>query len=107
MIFGYLESHETQGICVIFLIFLFRIAFLTRMPAVVITVPYRQGDSTSLIRQTYGTARGRILTVRSTAVAVYGTVDSPRQNDGICVAITAQPTRSSSLFTVIPAVLHT
>ena len=54
-----------------------RIAVLTRMPAVVITVPYRQGDSTSSIRQTYGTARGRILTPRSTAVAVYGTVDSP------------------------------
>ena len=56
---------------------LFRIAVLTCMLAVVITVPYRQGDSTSSIRQTYGTAQGRILTVRSRAVAVYGTVDSP------------------------------
>src|ERR1700678_4234997 len=41
------------------------------------TVPYRQGNSTSSIWLTYGTARSRILTVRSTAVAVYGTLDSP------------------------------
>src|SRR5882724_8271934 len=54
---------------------------MTCIPAVVMTVLYRQGDSTSWIRRTYGTARGRILTVRWTAVAIYGTVDSPSPDD--------------------------
>ena len=52
-----------------------RTAVLTRLPAVVTTVPRR--DLNSRLRLTYGTARRRILTVRSTAVAVYGTVDNP------------------------------
>jgi len=50
---------------------------LTRIPAVVNTVPYHQGDLNPWIQLRYGTAQGCILTVRSTAVAVYSTVDSP------------------------------
>ena len=42
-----------------------------------ITVPYRQGDSNLWIQLRYGTAKGRILTVWSMAVAIYGMVDTP------------------------------
>ena len=59
--------------------------------AVAVTVPYRRGDSNRWVRLKYGTVRGRILTVRSTAVAVYSTVDSPKHISqvswefGICI----------------------
>ena len=52
-------------------------AVTSRIPAVVITVLYRRGVSSSSIQLIYGTAWDRIVTVRSTAVAVYGTVDIP------------------------------
>ncbi|KIM73281.1 hypothetical protein PILCRDRAFT_731177 [Piloderma croceum F 1598] len=55
-----------------------RTTVMTRIPAELITLPYRRRDSNSWIRLTYGRPRGCILTVRSTAVAVYGTVDSHR-----------------------------
>jgi len=45
--------------------------------AVMVTVPYRRMDSNRWVQLKYGTVRGHIFTVRSTAVAVYGTVDSP------------------------------
>ena len=45
--------------------------------ALMVTVPYRRGDSNRWVRLRYGTAEGRILTVRCTAVTVYGTVNSP------------------------------
>jgi hypothetical protein len=45
--------------------------------AVMVTVPYRRGDSNRWVRLIYGTAKGRILTIRCTAVTVYGTVDIP------------------------------
>ena len=42
-----------------------------------VTVLYRRGDSNRWVQLRYGTAEGRILTVRCTAVTVYGTVDIP------------------------------
>ena len=47
--------------------------------AIMVTVPYQRMDSNRWVRLKYGTVRVRILTVRSTAVAVYGTVDSPNK----------------------------
>ena len=53
------------------------ITVLTHILAIVTTVPYWWGDSNMWIRLRYSTAWGHILTVRSMAIAVYGTVDSP------------------------------
>jgi len=56
----------------------FHIAILTHILAVVMTIPYWQGDSTSWIWQTYSMAQCHILTIRWMAVAIYDMVDSPR-----------------------------
>ena len=44
---------------------------LTHIAAIMITIPYQQGDSNSWIQLAYGMAQGCILTVRSTALAIY------------------------------------
>jgi len=49
------------------------------LPAVFVAVPYRRMISYIEVRLCYGTARSRMLTVKCTAVAVYGTGGIPMQ----------------------------
>src|SRR6202044_3850192 len=49
------ELAEFEDLSIIFYATLSRTAVMSRIPAVVITVPYRRGDSSSWIRLIYGT----------------------------------------------------